>query len=129
MFKTALVESEISDGRRVVDELRRQNLPITAAFWFFFEEAERWRLVVISPYVQVAGPRDAYRKLVYALAAVHQSGNPVHITSERIHLLGEESLIFKHVRDEVYGSNRSGFKLAREPVENFELDDAYVYMI
>ncbi|HYM07624.1 MAG TPA: hypothetical protein VEU11_13780 [Terriglobales bacterium] len=129
MFKTVLVEPEISDGRRLVDELRRQDFPITAAFWFYFEEAERWRLVIISPDVQTRGPRDAYRKLVYALAALHQSGNPVHLTTERIHLLGEESLIFKQVKDEVYRNGRTGFVFTQGPVENFELTDAYVYMI
>jgi len=123
-----LVEVEISDGRLIVDELRRQNFPITAAFWYYFDEAERWRLVIISPHVQTVGPRDAYRKLVYALADLHQRGTPVHITTERIHLLGEESLIFKHVRDEVYGSGRSG-RFTPGPVDSFELDDAYVYTI
>jgi len=129
MFKTILVEPEISDGRRVVDKLRRQNFPITAAFWFYFEEAERWRLVIISPDVQTRGPRDAYRKLVYALAALRQSGNPVQLTTEKIHLLGEESLIFKQVKDEVYRNDRSGFVFTRGPAENFELADAYVYTI
>ena len=129
MFKTTLVEAEISDGGLVVEELRRQQFPITAAFWYYFDEAERWRLVIISRHVQSAGPRDAYRRLVYALADLHKRGTPVHITSERIHLLGEESLIFKHVRDEVYGSGRTGFRLTKSPVENLELDDAYVYTI
>ncbi len=123
MLKTSWVEL-LSDGRRVVDELRRQNFPIKAAFWYYFEEARQWRLVIISSHVQTEGPRSAYRKLVDALAYLQRSGQPVGITIADIQLLGEESLIFKHVRDEVYGRGSN-----QGTVENFELDDAYVYMI
>ena len=123
MLKTSWVEN-LSDGRRVVDGLRRQDFPIKAAFWYYFEEARQWRLVIISHHVQTEGPRSAYRKLVYALADLRKSGQPVGIAIEDIQLLGEESLIFKHVRDEVNGRGRN-----QGTVENFELDDAYIYTI
>ncbi len=65
-----------------------------------------------------------FRSRQRALAYLQRSGQPVGITIADIQLLGEESLIFKHVRDEVYGRGSN-----QGTVENFELDDAYVYTI
>ncbi len=45
MHKTFLVSTDIEDGRRILRELERLQLPVTAAFWFQDEERD-WELVV-----------------------------------------------------------------------------------
>jgi hypothetical protein len=32
-------------------------------FWFYFEESERWRLVVASPEARMGGPLAGYRRI------------------------------------------------------------------
>jgi len=66
MYKTALVKTDIEDGRRVIDEIEKI-IPITAAFWFYREEDDEWKLVVVSPGVEAKGPIDLYTKIALLL--------------------------------------------------------------
>jgi len=50
MYPKILLERDIQNGQKLVEALQRRLL-IVAAFWLYFEEANEWRLVMISPLV------------------------------------------------------------------------------
>jgi hypothetical protein len=51
-------------GRTVVARLAQAGVPITAAFWYWDEDAQESRLVVASPLVDEAGALAVYQRLV-----------------------------------------------------------------
>jgi hypothetical protein len=84
MVKTALVESDLIEGRRLLKELRvepqRSLFRVRAAFWFYYPESEEWRLVIATPLVDEEGPLATYSLLqpvlhkLIDLTATRQSG-------------------------------------------------------
>ena len=63
MDQGPLVERQIEDGKRLIAALDAASLEVDAAFWFYFEEPEEWRLVIASPAVHRIGPRRLYLRI------------------------------------------------------------------
>ncbi len=49
MGKTALVESQISDASELVKKLDENGTPPTFAAWYYYDDAEDWRLLIAGP--------------------------------------------------------------------------------
>lgn len=60
MDKTALVEQDIDQGRRLIQALDQAAFPVVAALWNYLPEERAWRLLIASPRVAELGPRRAY---------------------------------------------------------------------
>ena len=71
MVKASLVESDIEDGRRLLDELNKldSRFLVRAAFWFYRPEVFEWRLFIATPLVNQRGPASAYTDIQGALRA------------------------------------------------------------
>ena len=69
MDQTALVARLERAGRRLSTALKRDDsLGLTASFWWFDEETQRWSFVVASKHYQTAGPTQMYKKIAKHLA-------------------------------------------------------------
>ena len=55
-----LSEEMIQVGRKLTERLEEIHMPVGAALWLYFSEAEVWRLVIASPTVKEHGPKKAY---------------------------------------------------------------------
>jgi len=73
MAAELLVDAQIDDGRRVVDQLVRDGFEVTVAFWLKAGEDEPWHLYITSPKVNPVKPGDAYRALYASLSKVPDS--------------------------------------------------------
>ena len=60
MDKRALVESDIEDGRRLIDSLDKTEFPIAAALWLYSPDSDDWRLTIASDLVDRLGPLKTY---------------------------------------------------------------------
>jgi hypothetical protein len=80
MDKTALLDQDIDQGRRLVQALDQAGFPVVAAFWSFLPEEGDWRLLIASPKVAELGPRDAYATIREALRKM-QIDLPLHRVS------------------------------------------------
>lgn len=76
MVARILVEKDIEAGRRLLEELDRQRVDITAAAWFFVADAERWRLLLASPIVDEKGPLAAYEVIQNTLTRMPETARP-----------------------------------------------------
>jgi hypothetical protein len=63
MDQIPLVEEQIKDGQRLVEQLRQHDFPVTASFWARGSEDGQWSLYLVSPVVDEDGIRKAYRRL------------------------------------------------------------------
>lgn len=122
MYKTILVSSDIEDGKRILDCLERSGWKITAAFWFHFEDEDRWKLIVVSPDVSDKGPKSLYTQLsmlLYDLA--NDPFKPLQFPLERIMLVTPSSLVYKNVKQ------GTGFSTTTGPIRQALAEDAYIY--
>ncbi len=119
MYKTLLVATDIEDGRRILAELEKLNLHMTAAFWFH-EDGEDWKLVVVSPDVEEKGPNSLYTMILAMLKDLSTDPDrPLNFPLDRIKLASPSSLLYQTVRRHsglIYGPVREGYAM-----------DSYIY--
>jgi hypothetical protein len=60
-----LVEEQIDDGQRLIDQLIRDEVEVNVGFWVRTSEEGLWHLYIASPAINPEKLGEAYRK-VYA---------------------------------------------------------------
>ena len=71
MGETALVESQISDAVALVQKLDARGDSPSLAAWYFYDDANEWRLIMAGPSFDSALQKQepiAYQKIVEAMA-------------------------------------------------------------
>jgi hypothetical protein len=69
MYKTVLVKDLVEEGEKLIERLESRRFHIAAAFWYYFEDLMRWRLVIVfATLVEREGPLRAYMHIQGALA-------------------------------------------------------------
>ncbi len=67
MDNATLVKPDIEAGRQLLQGLDEAKFDVQAAFWFYREESEEWRLYIATPLVAQLGPREAYSRVLDVL--------------------------------------------------------------
>lgn len=67
MDSAILVGNDIDLGRRALEALDEDHVPVSAFFWFRDPERAGWRLVVASKIVSDSGPRKLYESIQRSL--------------------------------------------------------------
>src|SRR5437868_1485454 len=67
LVKESLTQEMTSAAMRLITFLDAHNWSPDAAFWYFNEEENQWRLYLASPRVKTEGPRRAYEKIASGL--------------------------------------------------------------
>lgn len=93
MAEEVLVNDDIRSGEELLSVLADRQFPISSAFWVF--SGDRWRFVVVSPFVETAGLRDAYGKIAGALSDILVGRSPSDpiFTIENVDVYGEREAI------------------------------------
>jgi len=123
MYTKILVEQDVQNGSKLIEALQQKRFPISAAFWLNAEDANEWRLVIVSPLVSSGDARLAYRTVAQALAETR-----VPIPLENISVLSPTSLRYKQVRLASQGVP-SGLTVARNFAGVALAGDAYIYVM
>jgi len=70
MDQATLVDHQIDDVTRLVDELRRDAFDVKAAFWLYTSEADQWFLYIASDAVDQKGITEAYKAINRAMRRI-----------------------------------------------------------
>ncbi len=119
MYKTILIATDIEDGRRILKGLEERGLQTTAAFWFH-EDDEDWKLVVVTPKVEEKGRTALYEMLGVMLKNLSLDPEaPLQFSLDQIKLVSPHSLLYKQVKQ--YAGPVGG------PVREGPALDSYIY--
>jgi hypothetical protein len=72
MGEKALVETLISDAVALIKRLDDLGVSPTFAAWYYYDDADEWRLLLASPALDALLPKQeavAYRKIIEALSS------------------------------------------------------------
>jgi hypothetical protein len=126
MDQATLVEHQIDDVPRLIDQLKGDTFDVKAAFWLYTSEADQWFLYLVSDVVDRVGTTEAY-KIVYR--SMRQLTD-LWINPFEVKLIGPDDPIAKAVM-EMRANMRAplptrvrGSKLGEIYIEN-----AYIYYI
>jgi hypothetical protein len=112
----------------LLEALKQNRFALTAAFWYYFVEPMEWRLVLVSPTVDRAGPLSAYKRVQRVLARI----DPAHLTLSDISVVGPSSQDYRDLAAGVSSSSRFGAGPAAHQAHTphtLVLEDAYVYQV
>ena len=73
MVETALVASDIEDGKKAVEALDAERADLRSALWLYVPDASEWRLILSLPVVDHDGPEAGYKLVQRALRKHHVS--------------------------------------------------------
>ena len=61
MDQATLVEHQIDDVPKLIDQPKQDNFDVKAAFWLYTTEADQWFLYLVSDLVDQKGITEAYK--------------------------------------------------------------------
>lgn len=127
MVARTLVNRDIEGGRRLVEELDRNKVPLRAAFWYLVEDRDRYQLVLATSVVDRDGPIKAYKEILAALGEVESEVRPqatdLTAVSPSDHLIKALRRLVKT------GKGISEIRLSRNFVGDQYVEDALVYRL
>jgi hypothetical protein len=82
MDQSTLVERQIADGGKVVEEIVRSGFPVQASFWARENDSDRWHLYLVSPTAEE--PRAGYRRI---LPVVRKMPQPLWVEPSELTLI------------------------------------------
>ena len=128
MVKADLTKEMIEAGRQLLELLDRAEFRAQACFWFYFSDADRWRLVIASPKVRAGGPHAAYRTIEAIARKLPEEARiftPGHVTAvkDTDPLVGLLGTAFST------GPGISGIRFTGNSVNGTFIDDAYIYRL
>lgn len=125
MDKTALVEKDVEEGKRLIEALDNAGFQVRAVLWFYLAESDEWRFVVASPLVERKGPKEAYAFVQTVLA---QLLPPSGISLEEISVVSPEYDLIRLLKTAIQtGPGISGIRFTRNTINNTFIEDAYIY--
>jgi hypothetical protein len=126
MDQAVLVESQVSDGQKILDWLAAEGVPVTAASWVKEGDSGRWRLYLVTPLVGEDGAlKAAYRRVN---SAIEGMGPLAWVDPFSIKLLGAHDPIAKGVlalRDR--HSGRVPVHLGAHRFGYLPVEEVYIY--
>jgi hypothetical protein len=140
MVKTTLVESDLIEGRRLLNELRvapkRTLFRVRAGFWFYYPESEEWRLVIGTPLVDEEGPLAAYKQLqpvlqeLIDISAIRSDG----LSLQNIEVISPRRPLVKAIkalasRPKISPGLPDVLRLSGNSPGGMYIQDAYVYTL
>ncbi|MCK4731777.1 MAG: hypothetical protein KAT65_04885 [Methanophagales archaeon] len=125
MDKTALVEKDVEEGKRLIEALDNAGFQVRAVLWFYLAESDEWRFVVASPLVERKGPKEAY---AFVQAVLAQLLPPSGISLEEISVVSPEYDLIRLLKVAIQtGPGISGIRFTRNTINNTFIEDAYIY--
>jgi hypothetical protein len=124
MDTETLVENQINDGQRLIDQLTRDEFEVLVAFWLKTREEGAWQLYIASPSVDMDKLGEAYRKVYASLNRLEQSW----VSPSDLKLLNGTNPVAEdalRVRERYPGRSPTRFHGKR--LGNISIEEAYIY--
>ena len=127
MDKTALVERNIEDGRRLLEALDGADFQVSVALWLYVVEDEEWRFMVASPLVDQRGTKESYAFIQGVLALLSP---PSGISLKQVSVVSPKHDLLKLFGVAVRtGPGISGIRFTGNTINNVFVEDAYIYRV
>jgi hypothetical protein len=114
-------------GETLIKRLDESNGKVAAAFWVLDAEAKIWELTIVSPLIEIEGPRNYYKRI----NNINESAKPEEtvISLHDIRLSNTNNRIVKAIKRSVLGNNAilGNNRLGRNTLGGVYIEDMYLY--
>ena len=124
MYKTILVKELVQEGEDLIERLESRRFQIAAAFWYYFEDLMRWRLVIVfSSLVDRVGPLRAYMHIQEALGQIKAK----ELLVSDVSVMSPSGYEYEELRSAVERSSRVARRHSTSTPRAIVFEQAYVY--
>lgn len=124
MDQGTLVGPHVDDGRRLIERLIADGVPVLAAAWLKPSEEGSWVLYIVTPLVDDRGLHDAYLQVHGALSRIESAG----LTTANIRFVGTRDPLAEVLESILQQRPKSrGISWAGPRLADIQVDDAYIY--
>jgi hypothetical protein len=124
--KAVLVDEQIDDGKKLIEVLDRSKFNLVGALWFYYSESDAWKLLLVSPLVDILGPKRSYDVLFQILQDLHL---PIELFLQ-IQVLSPKENLYTLLRRAVRtGNTISTIRFSRNTINNTYIEDALIYRL
>lgn len=125
MVTYTLTEEKIKAGEALVRAGDTSNMPINAAFWFYFQDQETWKLMISVKNINKIGPKSTYNKLQKLIT---KNKLKEQLPLSEIALTKYKAPILDLLRSAINtGPGISGIRFTGNVINGQLIPDAYIY--
>ena len=84
MAKEVLLESDITAGARLIEELDKKGADVSAALWFFYPDLSEWKLLLVSPTFEKNGLTASYTMVSEVISSIGDVNKSISIDNMKI---------------------------------------------
>jgi len=84
MAKEVLLESDITAGARLIEELDKKGADVSAALWFFDPDLSEWKLLLVSPTFEKNGLTASYTMVSEVISSIGDVNKSISIDNIKI---------------------------------------------
>lgn len=125
-YVTTLMEADLEFGKQVTRQLKEEEFPFEGAFWLYDEDADDWRLVVVTGLVDREGRQEAYLRLGRIISKTPRSDFGL-LTAK---VMSPQDPVFVALKKTfANGKSVEGVRLQHQVVNGVLIPAAYLYEI
>ncbi len=126
MVKEQLTDAMIDGGEALTRTLDDSGLSVTTALWLFAPDGNEWQLLIGSPEVGTAGPREVYKKIQLAINRLGEEASTVPLSV--VSLLDPGSELTSLLKATIAtGPGLSRIRFSKNIVGGHFVEDALIY--
>ncbi len=127
MVAYPLTDEKIKAGEALLQACDTSKVTIEAAFWFYFQDQETWKLMLSAKDINKNGPKSIYNKLQKLLKKNNLKEqlplSEIALAKHKAPILGLLSSVIKT------GPGISGIRFTGNVINGQLIPDAYIYRI
>lgn len=128
MVETILRQELIEAGAALIRRLDESRLQPDAAFWFYFPDAQAWKLVLAEVKVGTQGPKEVYRQIQRLL--LKEPKEFAELSLDAVALTKPDAPLINLLRTAVRtGPGISGIRFSNNVINGTVIEDAYIYRL
>lgn len=113
-------------GEALIKRLDDADAKVAAAFWILDAEEKSWKLTIVSPLVEIEGPRNYYKRIDDINASVNPDEGVIALHD--IDASDTDNRIVKAIKRSVLGNATLGNnRLGRNNLGGVHIEDMYLY--
>lgn len=127
MDTTILVDKDIEDGRKLIEALDKSMSNLVGALWFYYSDSREWRLLLVSPLVDSAGPRNCYKVIQ---SVIEHMSRDFGISLSRISVLSPTDNLIRLLKVAIRtGKEISEIRFTSSTINGVFVEDALIYRL
>lgn len=128
MVDRILTKEMIEAGAALVLKLDDSDIQPDAAFWLYYSDDQKWKLVLAEVTLAAEGPMRIYKKIQETLLNYPDQFNELSL--QDITLAKPDSATVKSLRHAVQaGPGTSGVRFTNNVIDGNLIDDVYIYRL